>query len=156
MSKSRRPSHPSDYEVGYGRPPQATRFQPGRSGNPRGRPRKAKTVEALLQEALSRRVEITENGRTRSLSVEQIIFKQLTNKAVKGDLRAAKMLFDLKDRYQDSLKEQLDPVDIQANQDIIDAFVAKFSAGEPAPDTHVGNEQEEPFASVPETDGEEK
>lgn len=133
--QSRRPSHPSDYEVGYGRPPQGTRFQPGCSGNPRGRPRKAKTVGALLQEALSRRVEITENGRTRSLSVEEIIFKQLTNKAAKGDLRAAKMLLDLKDRYQDSPKEQLDPVDLQANQEIIDAFVAKLSAGEPAPDS---------------------
>lgn len=27
----------ADYEVGYGKPPRHTRFQPGRSGNPRGR-----------------------------------------------------------------------------------------------------------------------
>ena len=27
------------YDVGYGKPPKATRFQPGTSGNPRGRPR---------------------------------------------------------------------------------------------------------------------
>ena len=27
-----------EYEVGYGRPPVATRFAPGQSGNPKGRP----------------------------------------------------------------------------------------------------------------------
>ena len=26
----------ADYEVGYGKPPRHTRFQPGSSGNPRG------------------------------------------------------------------------------------------------------------------------
>ncbi|CAJ0849416.1 hypothetical protein AMST5_00122 [freshwater sediment metagenome] len=160
MSKSRRPSQPSGYEVGYGRPPQSTRFQPGCSGNPRGRPRKAKTVGALLQQGLSRRVEISENGRTRSLSAEEIIVKQLINKAAKGDLRAAKMLFDLKDRYQDSPQEHLDPIDLQANQEIIDAFVAKLGAGEPAPDSpaepEAGRVVAPPAAGAPESDGEEK
>jgi hypothetical protein len=32
-----------DYEVGYGRPPVATRFRPGGVGNPKGRPKKKKT-----------------------------------------------------------------------------------------------------------------
>jgi Family of unknown function (DUF5681) len=33
-----------DYEVGYARPPVATRFQAGGVGNPKGRPKKTKTV----------------------------------------------------------------------------------------------------------------
>ena len=32
----------SGYEVGYAKPPLATRFAPGRSGNPKGRPRGSK------------------------------------------------------------------------------------------------------------------
>jgi Family of unknown function (DUF5681) len=31
----------SDYQVGYGKPPQHTRFKKGESGNPAGRPRHA-------------------------------------------------------------------------------------------------------------------
>ena len=33
-----------DYEVGYGKPPHHTRFKPGVSGNPRGRPKDAKNL----------------------------------------------------------------------------------------------------------------
>lgn len=105
MGKWRRPSQPPDYEVGYGRPPESTRFQPGRSGNPRGRPRKQMTAGALLQQALSRRVRIQENGVTKSLSVKEIALTQLVNKAAKGDLRAMKLLFDLIERYCGSTGE---------------------------------------------------
>ena len=41
-SQSPPPDDPEEeptYEVGYGKPPQATRFQPGKSGNPKGRPK---------------------------------------------------------------------------------------------------------------------
>ncbi len=105
MGKWRRPSQPPDYEVGYGRPPKSTRFQPGRSGNPRGRPRKQETVGALLRRALSRRVRIQENGVTRSPSVKEIALTQLVNKAAKGELGAMKLLFDLIDRYYGSTGE---------------------------------------------------
>jgi len=100
MGKGRPPSQPTDYEVGYGRPPKSTRFQPGRSGNPKGRPRQQETFGASLQRALLRRVRIQENGVTRYVLVKDVIATQLTNKAAKGDLRAVKLVFDLNDRYQ--------------------------------------------------------
>ena len=43
------------YEVGYGKPPQATRFQPGKSGNPKGRPKGSRNrtkLPALNEERL--------------------------------------------------------------------------------------------------------
>src|SRR4051794_31141733 len=49
-----RPESPS-YEVGYGKPPAHSRFKPGRSGNPRGRPRGSRNqppVPALNEERL--------------------------------------------------------------------------------------------------------
>jgi hypothetical protein len=39
MSKNRRPG---DYTVGYGRPPEHTRFKPGQGGDPAGRRRSAR------------------------------------------------------------------------------------------------------------------
>ena len=39
----------ADYDIGYGKPPEDTRFKKGQSGNPRGRPKKQpKDVAAPL------------------------------------------------------------------------------------------------------------
>ena len=46
------PEEEPSYEVGYGKPPQATRFQPGKSGNPKGRPkgsRKAPPADTAVE-----------------------------------------------------------------------------------------------------------
>ena len=51
------PNEP-DYEVGYGRPPVATRFSKGQSGNPRGRPKVTKAFGAMLHEALNKKVQV--------------------------------------------------------------------------------------------------
>jgi hypothetical protein len=39
----------ADYVVGHGRPPKATQFAPGKSGNPRGRPRGSRTTTLSYQ-----------------------------------------------------------------------------------------------------------
>ena len=43
------------YEVGYGKPPVATRWQPGQSGNPKGREKGARGLKTDLAAALNRR-----------------------------------------------------------------------------------------------------
>ena len=83
-----------DYEVGYGKPPQHTRFAKGQSGNPRGRPPGAKSFTTLLDEALNERVLVAENGGRRKVSKRQAIVTQLVNRAATADFRAMKMLLD--------------------------------------------------------------
>ena len=84
-----------DYSVGYGRPPRHTRFEKGRSGNPKGRPSGAKNLSTLFIEALNETVIIAENGGRRKISKRQAIVKQIVNKAAKGDWRCTKLLLEL-------------------------------------------------------------
>ena len=51
-----------DYAVSYGKPPRHTRFEKGRSGNPKGRASGAKNLSTLFIEALNETVIIAENG----------------------------------------------------------------------------------------------
>ena len=59
----------STYEVGYGRPPKKTRFKPGQSGNPKGRPSGTRNLETDLREELNEQIPValvTAAGRFRS------------------------------------------------------------------------------------------
>ena len=86
------PDDKHDYEVGYGKPPRHSRFRPGCSGNPRGRPKDSKNLSTLLHEALNEPVVVTENGRRRKVSKCQAVIKQLVNRSAQGDLKAMQML----------------------------------------------------------------
>jgi len=61
-----------DYEVGYGKPPVASRFEPGHSGNPRGRPKGARNrmpafneerLKAIILEEAYRTIKVSEGQR---------------------------------------------------------------------------------------------
>jgi hypothetical protein len=77
-----------DYEVGYGKPPKGTRFKPGQSGNPNGRPKGSKPIPTLVQKELKTRIAVTEGGVTKRMSKGEAIVKRLFGGALKGDLRA--------------------------------------------------------------------
>ena len=88
-------SRPKAYAVGYGKPPGHSRFKPGHSGNPKGRPKGSKNIATLLERALTERVFVTENGKRRSISKLEASFKQLVNRAASGDLAAMRQLYAL-------------------------------------------------------------
>lgn len=76
-----------DYEVGYGRTPQHTRFKSGQSGNPRGRKKGSKNGRVLMAEELNQMILFMENGKQTKTSKLGLIIKQAANKAVKGDVK---------------------------------------------------------------------
>ncbi len=86
---------PADYEVGYGRPPSRTRFQKGRSGNPKGRPKGARNLATDLAEELGEVIEVRENGTVRRISKQRAMVKSLAAQTLKGNARATAQLFSL-------------------------------------------------------------
>jgi hypothetical protein len=74
------------YEVGYGRPPAHTRFKPGQSGNPKGRPKGKRNMLAMRRDAYLQPVKLA-NGRKVPAIVA--VDMALLGKALKGDARAA-------------------------------------------------------------------
>lgn len=92
-SKSRHYRHQRDHVVGYKRPPKSSQFKPGKSGNPLGRPKGAKGFATALKEALDQTLEFEERGKTRRITVRELIMKRLVNAALKGDLKATTFLY---------------------------------------------------------------
>jgi len=83
------------YEVGYGRPPREHRFPPGRSGNPRGRPKGARCLASVVAATLSERIVVTENGRRKRITKLEAAVKQLVNRAASGEARSMQLLLAL-------------------------------------------------------------
>jgi len=89
------PAH-GDYAVGYRRPPVATRFKPGKSGNPRGRPKGRKHFGVALQEALDRQFEVSdEKGGKRNVAAQDVIMRGLVSDAARRDRAALRQLIQL-------------------------------------------------------------
>ncbi|MCP5411439.1 MAG: hypothetical protein H6924_04800 [Alphaproteobacteria bacterium] len=77
-----------EYQVGYRKPPKDHRFQKGKSGNPKGRPRKKKnSLKELLAERLDETVR-TSDGRKTGLSRLRVLIRNLVERAASGDGKA--------------------------------------------------------------------
>jgi len=81
-----------EYEVGYRRPPKHTQFQPGRSGNPLGRPKKTKELNSLIQNELDKSISVMESGREKRITKREAIITQLINRAIKGDVKPLQLV----------------------------------------------------------------
>jgi len=115
-----------DYAVGYGRPPKHTRFQPGHSGNPKGRPQGTKNLKTDLLQELSELISISEGGKSKKLSKQRALLKSLAAKAIKGDARAMNILLNLMVRVLEiSAEEREGDVISEDDLAILDNFIAR-------------------------------
>ena len=77
-------------EVGYGKPPKWTRFKPGQTGNPNGRPRRPKEpLSAIVLNTITTSVSFREKGRKRKVSQFELTLKAAVEDAKTGELDAA-------------------------------------------------------------------
>ena len=116
-----------DYAVGYGKPPVHTRFQKGKSGNPKGRPRGMRNMSTLLSTALNASIVVVANGRRKKITKREAIVTQLVNKSAAADLKATQivlaMLRDLECQADDPGEAT---VFTEADQEIIRRIQARL------------------------------
>jgi hypothetical protein len=114
-----------EYAVGYGKPPQATRFKSGQSGNPSGRPKGTRNLATDLHEELNEKITVREGTATRSISKQRGMVKSLMNAALKGDMRAVAQVTALMDRYMDKVEREKAEQTLGAEDE---AILARFQA----------------------------
>jgi hypothetical protein len=113
------------YKVGYGKPPEHSKFKKGQSGNPSGRP-KAKThanfaigyeqMKALAVTEAYRLISAMEGGRETKIPMIQAIIRGILVSAAKGSSRAQRQAIDL----LKSIEEEHGRVRLERDRGLLD------------------------------------
>ena len=86
-----------DDELGYGKPPKWARFEKGRSGNPRGRPKKKAAAESdltscdvddIYRRELARKIRVNVSGGAKELAALEVVTISQIQTAAKGSPHA--------------------------------------------------------------------
>ena len=88
----------ADYLIGKGRPPLHTRFRPGQSGNPKGRPKGRRNVKSELREIAARKILVRDGDRERRFSLAAANVLAHALKGAKGDARSSAVFFNRLDK----------------------------------------------------------
>jgi hypothetical protein len=93
------PNTSGEPELGYYVPPVATRFRPGVSGNPCGRPpRQKKSIGDTLRDVLAEKITVTVGGRRRKVTNLEAFIRALQHAILKGGARNVRTFARFADR----------------------------------------------------------
>lgn len=84
----------ANYDIGYGKPPKEHQFKPGQSGNPKGRPKKPKTIKEALQKAIAAEL-VSRNGEGEVIKINcaEALAKKTIADAISKDGPTRRMFF---------------------------------------------------------------
>jgi hypothetical protein len=84
-----------EYEVGYGKPPQHTRFKPGQSGNPRGRPKVARGLNTIVRTVMNENIVLRTSAGEKKIKKIDGVLQKTIEFAMKGNMKALIQLVTL-------------------------------------------------------------
>jgi hypothetical protein len=116
------------YEIGYRKPPAATRFAKGKSGNPKGRPKGSRNLEGQLRAELDRKIVVTEGGRRRTMTRQQALISRIMASALQGDHKATTLLLRLLiDLERNAPPEKVATPTRESDRQILERYLARAS-----------------------------
>jgi Family of unknown function (DUF5681) len=112
----------AEYAVGYCRPPIATRFRPGQSGNRKGRPKGARRKGSIAQETLEQKSSV-KDGTGPKASVRDLAYQAIGDKAKSGDIKSLNFLLTRESEQQQPLPPEHPYVRAETALDIIRLYL---------------------------------
>jgi hypothetical protein len=85
----------AEYKVGDKKPPKHSQFKPGKSGNPKGRPKGARNFKTLIAAELNSPIKIHEGGKCKTVTKLEAMAKLWVTNAAKGDAKALDRLMPI-------------------------------------------------------------
>jgi hypothetical protein len=120
------PVSTGEYAVGYGKPPPEHRFRQGQSGNSKGRPRGSVNEATTWKKLLLRTVTITEGGRTRKISMIELLCRKLIEHSLKGNVKTSTFILN---RFAAMMSDNSAPDISDDDREVLNAFLRKQGLG---------------------------
>ncbi|WP_022698177.1 DUF5681 domain-containing protein [Euryhalocaulis caribicus] len=103
-----------DYEIGYGKPPRHSRFKPGQSGNPKGRPKGARNAATVIRRLLDTNIAVREGGKTRHAPFMEVMLRKMSHGAINGSMKDQVLFLKTVQTYMpEALEEPKVPLDVR-------------------------------------------
>lgn len=133
MGRRKATRRSESYDIGFGKPPEYTRYRSGESGNPKGRPKKVRPpgpdpmgiyseADEALRAALDRVITINEGGNPKKVKARDLVPCAQINAALKGNSNAQRHLMlemrDLERRDAERARRLAEEAEIKRLQEI--------------------------------------
>lgn len=134
----------SDDEVGYGKPPKQTQFKPGRSGNPRGRPKGIRNFKTDVKATLKAPIKVNKDGKARTVSAQEAALLRLMEMALKGNPRLLVQLLALAEKHNDEEVTTDSAKSLSAEDaQILEVYRARLNVPPSEPENEAGDAKKE-------------
>jgi hypothetical protein len=106
--------------------PDASKFQKGQSGNPKGRPKGAKGLKTLVAQELKASITVQQNGKKTRIRQSEALVKRMVNDALQGRDRPRDTVLRYADAIDQDRQQQRTAAELTAeDQATLDRYVER-------------------------------